>query len=243
MKRHVLASADEMGRRAAALAASRLNDAIETRGEARLVVSTGASQFTTLDALCGEKVDWSRVTMFHLDEYIGLDSTHPASFIRYLRERFVSRVSLKAVHFVDPQVGAAEAIKELTAEIRRAPVDVGLIGIGENAHLAFNDPPADFTTTDAYIIVNLDDACREQQVREGWFPTVSDVPAEAISMTVHQILQCDQIICPVPYAVKASAIAALAACTTPDPLVPASALLTHPRVDLFLDHDSAALVV
>lgn len=240
MRRHILADAEALGRAAAELAAAALNDAIAERGSARLVLSTGASQFTTLQALVTQPVDWTKVEMFHLDEYLGISPDHPASFIRYLRERFVSQVDLGAAHFVDPSVGAEQAIAELTSAIRSAPVDVGLIGIGENAHLAFNDPPADFTTTEAYIVVDLDDACRRQQVGEGWFADVDEVPSQAISMTVHQILACRQIISAVPYAAKAGAIAALHASTGLDPMVPATALLTHPAVDLFLDQDSAA---
>ncbi len=240
MRRHILADADELGRAAAQLAADALNAAIAERGTARLVLSTGASQFTTLRALVTQPVDWTKVEMFHLDEYLGISPEHPASFIRYLRDRFVSQVDLGAVHFVDPTAGPERAIAELTESIRSAPVDVGLIGIGENAHLAFNDPPADFATTEAYIVVNLDEACRQQQVREGWFGQVEEVPGQAISMTVHQILACRQIISAVPYAAKAGAIAALHASTALDPMVPATALLNHPAVDLFLDQDSAA---
>lgn len=240
MRRHILTDADELGRAAAELAASTLNDAIAARGSARLVLSTGASQFTTIEALVDQPVDWTKVEMFHLDEYLGIDQDHPASFIRYLRDRFVSRVDLGAAHFVDPTLGPEQAIAELTAAIRSAPIDVGLIGIGENAHLAFNDPPADFGTTEAYIVVNLDDACRRQQVREGWFADVDEVPSQAISMTVHQILACRHIVSAVPYAAKAAAIAALHASTGLDPMVPATALVAHPNVDLLLDQDSAA---
>ncbi|MCA1942104.1 MAG: 6-phosphogluconolactonase [Yonghaparkia sp.] len=237
---HILPTAEEMGAAAADRAAQTIREAIAERGSARIVLSTGASQFTTLDALIAADVDWSKVEMFHLDEYIGLDAGHSASFVRYLTERFVSKVPLGAVHFVDPSIGVDRAIDELTERIRRAPIDLGLIGIGENAHLAFNDPPADFETTDAYIVVELDRACREQQVREGWFPTIDDVPTHAISMTVHQILECRHIISPVPYAAKADAIEALFATASPTPNVPASALHAHSNVDLFLDEASAS---
>ncbi len=180
--------------------------------------------------------------MFHLDEYIGIAPTHSASFIRYLTERLVSKVALGAVHFVDPARGVNTTINELSMRIRSSPVDLGLIGIGENAHLAFNDPPADFETGDAYIVVTLDRACREQQMREGWFDTLAEVPAQAISMSVHQILQCRHIISAVPYAAKARAVASLLTAREPDPLVPATAMLSHPHVDLFLDSESAALL-
>lgn len=238
--RHVLRTAEDVGRAAADRAAVIIADAIEERGTARIVLSTGASQFTTLDALVALDVDWSRVEMFHLDEYIGIDDEHPASFVRYLRERFVSQVDLGVAHYVDPSSGVERAITSLTEAIRREPIDLGLIGIGENAHLAFNDPPADFETTESYIVVDLDQACREQQVREGWFPAVDDVPRRAISMTVHQILQCRHIISAVPYAPKSGAVAALLEARHPDPRVPATALLTHSSVDLYLDDDSAS---
>lgn len=240
IRQHILRTAEEMGAAAAELAAQTIREAIAERGSARIVLSTGASQFTTLDALIAADVDWSKVEMFHLDEYIGLEAGHSASFVRYLTERVVSKIPLGAVHFVDPSIGADRAIAELTENIRRAPIDLGLIGIGENAHLAFNDPPADFETTDAYIVVELDRACREQQVREGWFPTIDDVPTHAMSMTVHQILECRHIISPVPHAAKADAIEALFATVSPNPNVPASALHTHSNVDLFLDEASAS---
>ena len=154
-----------------------------------------------------EDVDWSKVEMFHLDEYVNLPQDHPASFVRYLKERFVEKTGgLKAVHFVDTSIGTDAIIEKLTGELKEAVVDVGLIGIGENAHVAFNDPPADFENQASYIVVQLDADCRKQQLGEGWFPTIDDVPRQAVSMTVSQILKCIHIISAVPYAVKASAI-------------------------------------
>ena len=227
-----------LGSLAAKEAASIINDAIREKGSARIVLSTGASQFDTLVALVKENVDWTKVEMFHLDEYVNLPETHPASFRKYLKERFVSLVPLKAAHFVD---GTPEGIAALTEELRSAPIDLGLIGIGENGHIAFNDPPADFDTNEAYIIVTLDERCRRQQVGEGWFATVDDVPEQAVSMTVREIMRCKKIISCVPYPVKADAVEK----TLMNPLtnrVPATMLKEHEYFSLYLDQDSAAKV-
>ena len=186
-------NAVEVGKDAARLAAMKLNLAIEGRGSARIILSTGASQFETLEALVKADVDWSKVEMFHLDEYVGLPETHPASFRKYLKERFVNLVNLKAAYFVDGE-HPEETIKYLTEEIAKAPIDVALIGVGENAHIAFNDPPADFDTKESYIIVNLDEKCRMQQVGEGWFKTIDDVPKQAVSMTPYRIMESKTII-------------------------------------------------
>ena len=232
MRISIAGTPEELGRRAAAEAAAYLNEAIRERGEARLLLSTGASQFTTLEALVREDVDWSKVDMFHLDEYIGLNESHPASFVRYLKERFVSQVPVRRAFFVDPSQGVETAIARLTAELDRAPIDVGLIGIGENAHIAFNDPPADFEDQAAYKVVTLDERCRRQQLGEGWFPTLEDVPAQAISMTVDRILRCRHILSAVPYAVKAQAVSD----TVSQPvnnMVPATILKRHASMTLF----------
>ena len=227
-----------MGELAARQAAAVLNSAIRERGEARVVLSTGASQFDMLSALVRQNVDWSKVDMFHLDEYVDLPETHPASFRKYLKERFVSRVPIRRAHFVD---GTREGIAALTEELRSAPVDLGLIGIGENGHIAFNDPPADFETDEAYIVVNLDERCRRQQVGEGWFAALNDVPRQAVSMTVRQIMRCETIISCVPYAVKAEAV--YKTLTSPlTNMVPATMLKQHDHFTLYLDEDSAARV-
>lgn len=231
-----------LGQKAASKIAGFLNGAIEKQGGARMILSTGASQFTTLEALLKESVDWSKVEMFHLDEYINLPRDHLASFIRYLQERFVSRVRLKAVHFVDTSMGISAVIEKLTRELNEAPIDVGVIGIGENGHIAFNDPPADFDCDAAYKVVDLDDACRRQQFREGWFPTFEEVPKIALSMTVRQILKCRHIVCAVPYAVKAKAVYDTVTAKEITNLVPATILKTHPDVSLFVDKDSASMI-
>ncbi|HWP51065.1 MAG TPA: 6-phosphogluconolactonase [Clostridia bacterium] len=235
----VKSTSAEMGSAAAAKAAEVLNTAIAENGQARLVLSTGASQFETISALIKQNVNWSKVEMFHLDEYVNLPESHPASFRKYLKERFASQVTLKNAFFVNGEGDVALHIAQLTEELRKKPVDVGLIGIGENAHIAFNDPPADFETDEAYMVVNLDNKCKKQQVGEGWFETINDVPKQAITMTVNQILSCKTIISCVPHTVKAQAVKdTLTLAVTP--LVPATVLKTHPNWHLFIDNDSAA---
>lgn len=232
-------TATEMGANAAALIAQKLRETIVRKGEARLLLSTGASQFEMFDALVHEDVDFSKVTMFHLDEYVGLPVTHIASFRKYLKERFVSKVPLKEAIYVNGEGDVAANIASITARIKEKPIDVGVIGIGENGHIAFNDPPADFETQESYIVVNLDDRCKRQQVGEGWFATVDDVPKQAISMTVHQIMACESIVTIVPHAVKAEAISNTLALDVTNK-VPATILKTHKDWNLFLDADSAA---
>ena len=229
----------ELGLSAARETAEYLRKRIAENGSARIVLSTGASQFDTLKALVLEDVDWSRVEMFHLDEYVDLPETHKASFRKYLKERFCDLLPtpLKSAHFVD---GTAEGIAALTKRLRSAPIDIGLIGIGENTHIAFNDPPADFDTEEAYIIVNLDEACRRQQMGEGWFESFDDVPRQAVSMTVKQIMQCERIISCVPYAVKANAVEKTIHTEETTPYVPATKLKEHKNFILYVDMDSAA---
>ncbi len=229
----------QLGQKAADKIAELLRNAIAQKGSARIILSTGASQFETIDALVKADVDWSKVEMFHLDEYVALPESHIASFRKYLKERFASKVSLKAAYFVNGEGDVEENIRVLTEELRRAPVDVGVIGIGENAHIAFNDPPADFETDAAYKVVDLDLRCKQQQVREGWFATVDDVPKQAITMCVKQILACEHIISSVPHAPKAEAVRNTL--TSPvDPKIPATILKTHPNWNLFLDEASAS---
>lgn len=227
----------ELGKSAAKETAAILRQCIAEKGEARIALSTGASQFDTIKELVKQDVDWSKVEMFHLDEYMDLPITHKASFRKYLQERFVDFVpELKAAHFVD---GTVEGITKLTEEITKSPIDIGLIGIGENAHIAFNDPPADFDTQESYIVVELDEACRKQQMGEGWFPTFDDVPKKAVSMTVSQIMRCERIISCVPYAVKESAVEKTIHATETTPVIPATKLKEHKNFILYLDQDSA----
>lgn len=236
---HVYRTPEEMGNEAARLIAEKLNAAIAQKGEARLLLSTGASQFEMMDALTHMPVDFAKVTMFHLDEYVALPVTHIASFRKYLQERFVDKVPLKEAVFVNGEGDIEANIAALTARIREAPIDVGVIGIGENGHIAFNDPPADFDTEASYKVVNLDERCKRQQVGEGWFATVDDVPKQAISMTVKQIMACDSIVSVVPHAVKAEAVKNTLERDVTN-LVPATIMKTHPDFNLFLDSESAA---
>ena len=233
-----------LGKKAAENIAALLNQAIGEKGYARAVFSTGASQFTTFEALLELDIDWSKVEFFHLDEYIGIPQTHPASFVRYLNERFISKlkVKLKQVNFVDTSAGVENIIARLTKELNRDVIDVGVIGIGENAHIAFNDPPADFDCTDAFKVVKLDDACRNQQLREGWFKTFDDVPKEAISMTPKQILKCEHIVSAVPYKVKAQAIHDTLTAQEVTNKIPATVLKTHPDWTLYIDNESASMI-
>jgi glucosamine-6-phosphate deaminase len=232
----------ELGARAAGFAAGKLNEAIRQKGEARLVVSTGSSQFETLQSLIKENIDWEKVEVFHLDEYIGLSVTHPASFRKYLNERFISHIKIKKFHSVDVEGNIENRIRYLTSEIRKKPVDLGLIGIGVNGHIAFNDPPADFSTREAYIIVNLDEECRMQQVNEGWFKSIDDVPAQAVSMTPWQIMQCRTIVSCVPHKVKAVAVKNTLINRLTE-IVPATMLKQHPDFHLFLDNNSASEII
>jgi len=239
MEIRICKDSKELGKSAAAYVAENLKKAIKENGSARIVLSTGASQFDTIEALTKENgIDWSKVEMFHLDEYVDLPITHGASFRKYLQERFVDKVApLKAVHFVD---GTKECIAKLTEEIRKEPIDIGLIGIGENGHIAFNDPPADFDTKEAYIIVNLDDRCKQQQMGEGWFATIDDVPKQAVSMTTYQIMQCKKIVSCVPYKVKAEAIEKTLHADKTTNMVPATLLKEHKDLVLYLDNESAS---
>jgi glucosamine-6-phosphate deaminase len=243
METRVFPTKEEMGAAAAAEAAGILSRAIAARGRAHAIAATGASQFDFLDALTRlAGVDWSRVVFFHLDEYVGLPDTHPASFRRYLRERIVERVHPGEFYFIrgdaaDPQAECRRAGDLL----KRHPIDVAFVGIGENGHLAFNDPPADFETEEPYLVVRLDEACRRQQLGEGWFAGLEDVPAEAISMSIRQILKSREILVVVPETRKAPAVRDCMQLPV-SPLRPSSILRTHPRATLFLDAQSAALL-
>ncbi|MCA9171332.1 MAG: glucosamine-6-phosphate deaminase [Planctomycetales bacterium] len=243
MKVVVSETPEEMGAAAASQAANAIRAAIAARGQANIVVATGASQFTVLGNLIKEPdIDWSKVIGFHLDEYIGLPITHPASFRGYLKARFVDHVPMAAFNYIDGEVQPPQQECQRLGElIAKHPIDVSLVGIGENGHLAFNDPPADFDTETPYLVVNLDDACRRQQLGEGWFPTFDDVPKQAISMSIRQILKSREIICSVPDTRKAQAVAgSLEGPVTPD--VPASILQRHEHTTVHLDRAAASLL-
>lgn len=240
MKISVHPDAAALGAAAAADVAGAIGAAVQARGRARIIVATGASQFTFLDALVARRdVPWEHVEAFHLDEYLGLPISHPASFRRYLNERLFSRVQVGSALLLDGEGDPQQVIAAASAAIASAPIDVCCCGIGENGHLAFNDPPADFETEQPYLVVNLDEACRRQQVGEGWFGSLDEVPAQALSMSVRQILKSREIFCMVPDERKAAAVqAALEGPVTPQ--VPASILQTHAQMRLYLDPASAS---
>ena len=243
MQTNIYSTSLETGAAAAEKAVQRLKTALQERSTARLILATGASQFNLLSHLVQTtEVDWSRVVCFHLDEYIGLPSTHPASFRKYLRERFASLVPISAFHYI--QGDASDPIQECSRVgdlLQQAPVDLALVGIGENGHLAFNDPPADFQVEDPYIIVDLDEACRMQQVGEGWFSGLEAVPTQAISMTIRQIMRSRTIVCTVPDKRKAQAVhSSLEGPVTP--ACPASILQQHPDCHMYLDQAAASLL-
>jgi glucosamine-6-phosphate deaminase len=232
----------ELGQAAARDAAAIINHAIAERNSAYVIAATGASQFEFLDTLMLAPVDWTKVIFFHLDEYVGLPESHPASFRRYLKERIVSRVHPRAFHLIVGETDDVHAeCRRVGQLITQQTVDVAFVGIGENGHLAFNDPPADFDTDEPYIVVNLDAACRQQQVGEGWFKSIDEVPAQAISMSIRQILRSREILCIVPDQRKADAVKAAVELNV-NPMHPASILQTHERVTLFLDHESSSLL-
>ena len=233
----------QLGQAAGKDAAVLIRETIEKNGGANIILATGASQFETLNQLIAEKsIDWGKVVMFHLDEYIGLPVTHNASFRKYLQERFLAKVTpLKAAYLVNGETDPVAECARLGELIKRHPVDVALEGIGENGHLAFNDPPADFETVEPYIIVELDELCRKQQMGEGWFPSVEDVPRKAISMSVRQILKSKHIICSVPDGRKATAVRNTVE-QKPSNIYPASILQTHAGCTLYLDRMSAAFL-
>jgi len=232
----------ELGVAAAGDAARIINEAIDKRGNAYVIAATGASQFEFLDALVQEKIDWTKVVFFHLDEYVGLAESHPASFRRYLKERVVNRIHPQTLHFLNGEAeNVAEELRRVADLIAEQTIDVAFVGIGENGHLAFNDPPADFDTEEPYLVVNLDEACRQQQVGEGWFKSIAEVPAQAISMSIKQILKSRNILCIVPDQRKAQAVRATVALEV-SPMRPASILQQHEHVTLYLDRQSSSLL-
>jgi len=233
----------EMAEAAASQATRILREAIARSGRARVIAATGASQFEFLEALMASShIAWGKVVFFHLDEYVGLPETHPASFRRYLKERIVARVHPAAFHFIagDAPDPSAEA-RRVGALLVEQPVDVAFVGIGENGHLAFNDPPADFETEEPYLVVRLDEACRRQQLGEGWFPSFQDVPERAISMSIRQLMKAQEILCIVPDERKARAVRDCLELPV-SPLHPASMLQRHMRATVYLDRPSASLL-
>jgi glucosamine-6-phosphate deaminase len=231
-----------LARAAARDAAARIRTAVAASGQARIVAATGTSQMKFLDRLTREAdLDWSTVELFHLDEYVGLPDDHPASFRKYLRERLIQPAGIVRFHLIDGRGDPDAVCEDLGRKLTAQPIDVAFVGIGENGHLAFNDPPADFDTERPYLVVRLDEACRRQQVGEGWFTSIDDVPACAITMSIRQILKARAIVAVVPESRKAVAVRM---CVEGDvsPMAPASILRTHQDTTLFLDTESAALL-
>jgi glucosamine-6-phosphate deaminase len=244
MENFIYKTIQELGAAAAAQAAEAIKEAIRTKAEANIILATGVSQFETLKNLVATGgIDWPKVTMFHLDEYIGLGADHPASFRKFLKERFVDKVpDLKAVHFINGDAtDSQEECQRLGNIIATHPIDVALVGIGENGHLAFNDPPADFETEEPFIVVELDQRCRGQQLGEGWFETLEQVPQRAISMSIQQIMKSVCIIVSVPEKRKAEAVKnALQGQVTN--VCPSSILQRHPNCKIFMDEEAASLL-
>jgi len=244
MERFIFKTQEEAGAVAAAAAATLIEKAIKSKGLANIILATGTSQFEMLKNLVrAEGIDFSKVTLFHLDEYIGLGTEHPASFRKFLKERFVNKIGdLRAAHFVNGDADDPEQeCKRLGAIIAEHPIDAAMIGIGENGHLAFNDPPADFETDEPYIIVELDEKCRRQQLGEGWFETAEKVPQRAISMSIRQIMKSANLVVTVPDERKAEAVKnALEGQLTP--MCPASILQQHKHCRIFLDEAAALLL-
>jgi len=232
----------DLGREAGREAAQMIRDAIKNRGFANIIVATGTSQFETLKQLIREEVNWKQVTMFHLDEYIGLPESSPASFRKYLKERFIQKTGgLQQVHLINGEKNPAEECLRLNELIANTRIDVALLGIGENGHLGFNDPPADFETEIPFIVVNLDEKCRRQQLDEGWFERIDDVPRQAITMSVKQIMKSASIIGSVPDSRKAQAVKDCFENPVSN-LFPGSILQEHPHCMCFLDTFSSALL-
>lgn len=243
MKIDISGNTQELGNKSGRKAAEYIKAAIAKNGAANIILATGASQFETLHELINDKaIDWSKVVMFHLDEYIDLPESSPASFRKYLKERFINKVpALKACYLINGEADPLSECERLNNIIQQHPVDVALVGIGENGHLAFNDPPADFDTTNPYIIVTLDEPCRAQQFNEGWFKTMDDVPKQAISMSIKQIMLSSAIICSVPDKRKAAAVNNCLSGEISN-IFPASILQSHKNCICYLDEQSASLL-
>jgi len=243
MKVDIFESRQELATTAASNAAEIIRQAIADRGHAYIIAATGASQFEFLSALTQTPgIEWRDTTFFHLDEYVGLPETHPASFRRYLRERIVDQIQPGTFHFIKGDAPDPEAeCRRVGKLIAENPIDVAFVGIGENGHLAFNDPPADFETQSPYLVVNLDEACRKQQVGEGWFASIAEVPEQAISMSIQQIMKSTHILCIVPDQRKAKAVRDSLESEV-SPMHPASILQRHERTSIYLDKESASLL-
>lgn len=239
----ILKNATSLARAAAEHASASIQKAIAEKHCCRLILATGNSQIEFLEILTGMAgIEWAKVEAFHLDEYVGLAMTHPASFRRYLLERVIRKTGIVKHHFVEGDAAdVSTAVRQVSLQLTSAPIDLAFVGIGENGHIAFNDPPADFETEDPYIVVELDEACRRQQVGEGWFADLSQVPTRAISMSPQQILKAREVIAVVPDLRKAKA-AKLCLEGPINPAAPASILRRHQNATIYLDRDSSSLL-
>jgi glucosamine-6-phosphate deaminase len=242
MKLKIYDDKQSLSRAAAEQAAITIRKAILNHGHARIVAATAASQVIFLEALTqNDDIDWGRVEAFHLDEYVGLPMTHPGSFRKMLLEHLIQKTGIEKYHLLDGDGDLSEVLERVGHAIASAPVDIAFLGVGENGHIAFNDPPADFDTEDPYLIVNLDHACRQQQVGEAWFSDISQVPKQAISMSVRQILKAKELLAVVPDMRKARAVKASFEGEV-SPMAPASILRTHSNATVYLDKNSASLL-
>jgi len=242
MKIYIVENPTQLGKAAGQLAAQLIRQSIEKNGGANIILATGTSQFETLNQLIKEDIPWNKVSLFHLDEYIGLPESSRGSFRTYLKERFIQKIaSLKEIHLIDGEADPGEVCKRLGEEIKKRSIDLALVGIGENGHLGFNDPPADFEIEEPFIIVSLDEQCRQQQFGEGWFKKIEDVPRRAITMSIRQIMKSGQIICSVPEFRKAQAVTDCLEAPV-SKWHPASILQTHQHCFCFLDKSSSVLL-
>jgi glucosamine-6-phosphate deaminase len=221
-----------------------LIETIEKKGKAVFVIATGNSQLDFLDYLVNlEDIDWSKTTLYHLDEYVGINEDHRASFRKYIRNNFISKVGeIKKVNLIDGMNNPERECQRLNKIIAEDEIDISFVGIGENGHLAFNEPPADFETEDPFIVVELDEMSRKQQVKEGWFDSIKSVPKKAITMTIKEIMSSEHIICTVPEKRKAEAVKNCLGNEIITPDYPASILKKHKSTYVYLDENSAELL-
>ena len=241
MNIHIAKNPKELGAIAAAKIAALLRETIKEKGSARFLLNTGASHFETISHLIKEKVDWSKVEMFQIDEFVGVSDKHKASFCGYLKKRFTSKVNLKAAHFISGEGDVNATIAKVTKEMAKAPIDVGAVGIGENGHIGFNDPPADFKTKKTYIITKLDQKNKAQLIREGWFKNAAEVPVYGLTITPYAVMKCRHIVSSMPFKTKADTVFDVLTKKV-SPKIPGTILKTHPDWSLYIDADSAAKV-
>lgn len=242
MEIRIMQNAHEAGQLAGKKAAELLTEAVLSNGEARFMAATGQSQLPFYEGLLSQNIPWNKIEIFHLDEYCGLPETHPASFQKYIKERFIAHISPKAVYYINGAADIDSQLRFLNKKAVEKPIDVGMIGFGENAHIAFNDPPADFHTPTAYHIVNLDSKCKQQQVGEGWFAHIDEVPKQAVSASVPFIQSFKNIVSLIPYNVKAPAVKSVLEASSTMSEIPGTALLKHPSWFIYLDHESSSLL-